>query len=79
MRERLEAANLASHMENPGLLLSFLLLVVATRLSGQQGPPSRAAFARIGVEQGRPSSQNGFDIEASSRFAQLSLDCVHKV
>jgi hypothetical protein len=78
MRERLEAANLTSHMENPGLLLSFLLLVAATRLSGQQGPPSRAAFARIGVEQGRPSSQNGFDIEAASRFAQLALDCVQK-
>ena len=78
MRERLEAANLASHMENPGLLLSFLLLVAATRLSGQQGPPSRADFARIGVEQGRPSSQSGFDIEAASRFAQLALDCVHK-
>src|SRR6478736_8235709 len=63
MRERLEAANLASHMGNPGLLLSFLLLVAATRLPGQQG---------------RPSSQSGFDIEAASRFARLALDCVHK-
>jgi hypothetical protein len=78
MRERFEAANLASHMENPGVLLSFLLLVAATRLSGQQGPPSRPDFARIGVEQGRPSSQSGFDIEAASRFARLALDCVHK-
>src|SRR6476659_9107164 len=78
MRERLEAANLASHMANLGLLLSFLLLVAATRLSGQQGPPSRADFARIGLEQGRPSSQSGFDIEAASRFAHLALDCVHK-
>ena len=78
MRECLEAAKLAPHMENPRLLLSFLLLVVATRLSGQQGPPSRADFARNGVEQVRPSSQSDFDIEAASRFAHLALDCVHK-
>ena len=74
-RECLEAAKLASHMEYPRLLLSSLLLVAATRLSGQQGPPSRADFARIGVEQGRPSPQNGFDIEAATRFARLALDC----
>lgn len=78
MRKRLEAAKLAPYMETPRLLLSFLLLVAATRLSGQQGSPSRADFAQIGVEQGRPSSQSGFDIEAASRFAHLALDCVHK-
>jgi hypothetical protein len=38
-------------------------LFAATRLSGQQG---------------RPSPQSGFDIEAASRFARLALDCVHK-
>ena len=64
-------------MENARLLLSFLLLVAATRLSGQQGSPSRADLARIGV-RGRPSSQSGFDIEAASRFAHLALYCVHK-
>jgi hypothetical protein len=78
MRECLAAAKLAPYMENPRLLLSFLLLVAATRLFGQQGSPTRADFARIGVEQGRPSSQSGFDIEAASRFAHLALDCVHK-
>src|SRR5579864_349122 len=65
-------------MENPRILLSFVLLFAATRMSGQQGPPSRAGFARIGVEQGRPSPQSGLDIEAASRFARLALDCVHK-
>src|SRR5690242_3848257 len=50
-------------MENPRLLLSFVLLFAATRLSGQQG---------------RPSPQSGLDIEAASRFARLALDCVHK-
>ncbi len=62
MRERLETAKLAPYMKNPRLLLSFLLLVAATRLSGQQGRPS----------------QSGFDIETASRFAHLALDCVHK-
>src|ERR1043165_3374712 len=80
-------------MENPRLLLSFVLLFAATRMSGQQGPPDRADFARVGVEpgppnradfarigaeQGRPSPQSGLDIEAASRFARLALDCVHK-
>src|ERR1051326_3351162 len=65
-------------MENPRLLLPFLLLLAATRLSGQQGPPSRADFARNGVEQGRPSPQGGLDIEAATRFARLALDCVPK-
>src|ERR1051326_7500585 len=65
-------------MENPRLLLPFLLLPAATRLSGQQGPPSRADFARNGVEQGRPSPQGGLDIEAATRFARLALDCVPK-
>src|SRR5579864_8106513 len=65
-------------MENPRILLSFVLLFAATRMSGQQGPPSRAGFARIGVEQGRPSPQSGLDIEAASRFARLALDCIHK-
>src|SRR5690242_16861188 len=58
-----QAANLTfAHMENPRLLLSFVLLFAATRMSGQQ----------------RPSPQSGFDIEAASRFARLALDCVHK-
>jgi DUF2891 family protein len=49
-------------MENPRLLLSFVLLFAATRMSGQH----------------RPSPQSGLDIEAASRFARLALDCVHK-
>jgi hypothetical protein len=52
-----------AHMENTRLLLSFVLLFAATRMSGQQG---------------RPSPQSGLDIEAASRFARLALDCVHK-
>src|SRR6185312_1716674 len=49
-------------MENTRLLVSFILLFAATRMSGQQ----------------RPSPQSGLDIEAASRFARLALDCVHK-
>jgi hypothetical protein len=52
-----------AHMENTRLLLSFVLLFAATRMSGQQG---------------RPSPKSGLDIEAASRFARLALDCVHK-
>jgi hypothetical protein len=62
VKDLADNALVLAHMENTRLLVSFILLFAATRMSGQQ----------------RPSPQSVLDIEAASRFARLGLDCVHK-